>query len=71
MVENDGLISILSEARKFNLFLFLSQQYLTQITKGLLKAILSNVFNYFVFKVYEEDAKILSKNLNIKFPDEF
>ena len=70
LIENDGLISILSEARKFDLSLFLSQQYLTQITPELLKAILSNVFNYFVFKVSEEDAKILSKNLEIKFPDE-
>lgn len=70
LVENEGLISILSEARKFDLSLFLSQQYLTQISPDLLKAILSNVYNYFVFKISDEDAKILSKNLDIAFPDQ-
>lgn len=70
IVENESLISILSEARKYNLSLFLSQQYLTQISPALLKAILSNVYNYFTFKVSDEDAKILLKNLDIGFPDE-
>lgn len=70
IVENDGLANILSEARKFNLSLFLSQQYLTQITPDLLKGILSNIYNYFVFKVSDEDAKVLGKNLDIVFPDE-
>lgn len=70
VVENDALIPILSEARKFNLSLFLSQQYLTQIQPDLLKSILSNVYNYFVFKLAEEDAKILGKNLQMDFPDE-
>ena len=69
IVENEGLINILSEARKFNLSVFLSQQYLTQITPELLRGILSNVFNYFTFKVSDEDAKILVKNLDIEFPD--
>jgi hypothetical protein len=70
LVENESLIAILSEARKFNLSLFLSQQYLTQISPTLLQAVLSNVYNYFVFKVSDEDAKILAKNLEIKFADE-
>lgn len=70
IVENESLINILSEARKFNLSLFLSQQYLTQIMPELLKGILSNVYNYFIFKMSDEDAKILAKNLEITFPDE-
>lgn len=70
IVENESLINILSEARKFNLSLFLSQQYLTQISPNLLRGILSNVYHYFVFKVSDEDAKILTKNLQMKFPDE-
>lgn len=69
VVENESLVSILSEARKYNLSLFLAQQYLTQISPSLLKAILSNVYNYFIFKVSDEDARILTKNLEIKFPD--
>lgn len=70
IVENEALISILSEARKFNLSLFLSQQYLSQINPELLKAVLSNVYNYFLFKVAEEDAKLLGKNLQMEFSDE-
>lgn len=70
LVENEGMINILSEARKFDLSLFLSQQYLTQISPDLLKGILSNVYNYFAFKISDEDAKILSKNLDIAFPDQ-
>ncbi|MDO8619317.1 MAG: DUF87 domain-containing protein [Candidatus Daviesbacteria bacterium] len=70
IVENESLISILSEARKYNLSLFLSQQYLTQVSPDLLKAILANVYNYFTFKVSDEDAKILIKNLDMSFPDE-
>lgn len=69
-VENESLISILAEARKFNLSLFLAQQYLTQITPELLKGILSNTSNFFVFKMSDEDAKIIGKNLDISFPDE-
>ncbi len=70
VVENDAFIPILAEARKFDLSLFLSQQYLTQIQPELLKSVLSNVYNYFVFKVAEEDAKVLGKNLQMDFPDE-
>lgn len=69
LVENESLVNILSEARKFNLSLVLSQQYLTQITPELLKGILSNVYNYFVFKVSDEDAKILGNNLEIEIPE--
>lgn len=70
LVENESLINILAEARKFNLSLFLSQQYLTQIKPELLQGILSNVYNYFVFKTSDEDANVLAKNLEITFPDE-
>lgn len=70
IVENDALVPILAEARKFDLSLFLSQQYLTQVQPDLLKSVLSNVYNYFVFKVAEEDAKVLGKNLQMDFPDE-
>lgn len=70
LVENESLVNILSEARKFNLSLFLSQQYLTQISPQLLKGVLSNVYNYFVFKTSDEDAKILAKNIDISFSDE-
>ena len=70
IVENESLIYILSEARKFGLSLILSQQYLTQITPDLLKGILSNVYNYFAFKISDEDARIVGKNIDITFPDD-
>jgi DNA helicase HerA-like ATPase len=70
VVQNDALITILAEARKFNLSLFLSVQYLSQMKTEILKGILSNTYNYFVFRTSEEDARILAKNLVINIPEE-
>jgi hypothetical protein len=70
VVENNALVTILSEARKFNLSLYLSMQYLSQVSPELLKGVLANNYNYFVFKTTEEDAKLLVKNLLIEIPDE-
>lgn len=67
VVENDALSAILSEARKFDLSLFLTQQYLTQINPDLLKSVLTNAYNYFVFKVSEDDARLLGRNLDMEF----
>lgn len=70
VVQNPALASILAEARKFNLTVILSQQYFGQIDKDLRDAILSNVINYYVFKVSEEDARSLEANLTIELPKE-
>ena len=70
IVQNEALNSILSEARKFGLSLYLTQQYLQQIDESLLKSVITNTYNYFVFKVSEEDASLLAKNLNMEFTDE-
>ena len=70
MVENDAMIAILSESRKFGMSLFLSMQFLDQISAPLQKAILSNVYNYFVFKTDEKDAETLGKNLYLDIPSE-
>ncbi len=70
LVENESLIAILSEARKFGLSLVMAQQYLTQISPELLRAILSNIYNYFIFKVSDEDARMLTKNIQMYFSDE-
>lgn len=67
VVENDAMSAILSEARKFDLSLFLTQQYLTQINPELLKSVLTNAYNYFVFKVSEDDARLLGRNLDMEF----
>lgn len=70
VVQNPTIASILAEARKFNLSVILTQQYFGQIAPELRAAIFSNVYNYYVFKASEEDARALEGNLNIEIPKE-
>lgn len=70
VVQNPALAAILAEARKFNLSVILTQQYFGQIEKNLQDAIFSNVYNYYVFRVSEEDARALEGNLNMELPRE-
>lgn len=70
VVQNPAIASMLAEARKFNLTVILSQQYFGQIEKDLRDAIFANVYNYYTFKVSEEDARSLEGNLNIELPKE-
>ncbi|HEY0965648.1 MAG TPA: DUF87 domain-containing protein [Candidatus Saccharimonadales bacterium] len=70
VVQNPALAQILAEARKYNLFVFLTQQYFGQIEKPLQEAIFTNVANYYVFRVSEEDARALEGNLTIELPKE-
>src|SRR5690606_33942846 len=57
VIQNPALAQILAEARKYNLFVFLTQQYFGQIEKDIRDAIFTNVSNYYVFRVSEEDAR--------------
>lgn len=70
VVQNPAIAAILAEARKYNLFIFLTQQYFGQIEKNLQEAIFANVSNYYVFRVSEEDARALEGNLTIEIPKE-
>lgn len=70
VVQSPALASILAEARKYNLFVILTQQYFGQVEKSLKDSIYSNVYNYYVFRVSEEDATGLIGNLNIDIPKE-
>ena len=70
VVQNPALAQVLAEARKFNLFVFLTQQYFGQIDKEIQDAIFTNVANYYVFRVSEEDARALEGNLTIEMPKE-
>ena len=70
VIQNPALASILAEARKFGLSVVLTQQYFGQIEKDLQDAIFTNVYNYYVFKVSEEDARSIEGNLNIEIPKE-
>lgn len=70
VVQNPAMASMLAEARKYNLFVFLTQQYFGQIEKNLQDAIFTNVANYYVFRVSEEDARAIEGNLTIEIPKE-
>jgi hypothetical protein len=70
VVQNPAIAQILAEARKFNLTIILTQQYFGQVEKDLRDAIFANVYNYYTFKVSEEDARALEGNLNIELPKE-
>jgi hypothetical protein len=70
VIQNPALSSILSEARKFNLFVVLTQQYLMQVDKDLRDAIFANVSNYYCFRVAEEDAVQLAGNLPMELPND-
>lgn len=65
LLENPILNRFLSESRKYNLSLVLSQQYFNQISEKLQKAIFSNVVNYYIFRVSKEDARILDGNIRM------
>jgi hypothetical protein len=68
VVQNPTLAAILAEARKFGMSVILTQQYFGQVETNLQQAILSNAINYYVFKVSEEDARILEGNLSMELP---
>ncbi len=70
VVQNPTLSAILAEARKFGMSVILTQQYFGQVEPQLQQAILSNAINYYVFKVSEEDARILEGNLSMEIPGE-
>lgn len=70
VVQNPTIAQILAEARKFNLTVILTQQYFGQVDQDLQAAIFANVYNYYAFKVSEEDARALEGNLNIEIPKE-
>ncbi len=68
VVQNPALAAILAEARKYGLSVILTQQYFAQIDESLRSAIVSNVLNYYVFKISQDDAKLIEGNLIIDLP---
>ena len=68
VVENPILCRFLSEARKFNLSLFLAGQYFNQISKEVQYAIFANVINYYLFRVSKQDAILLKDIIDMKIP---
>jgi hypothetical protein len=65
----DTFASILSEARKFHLQIFLSHQYLGQLPDQLRQAVFGNVSTFTSFRVGAEDAPHLALELGLKNPE--
>ena len=63
IIQNPILSKLLSEARKYNLSMFLVEQYLSQVTEDIQNSIYSNVVNYYCFRVAREDARFLANTL--------
>jgi len=70
-VETRVTRDILSETRKFNLYAYLSCQYLGQLSKEVLDAIVSNTRNLIAFKLNRQDAAMLSSVMEIKLEEYF
>lgn len=66
--KSKAFISILSEARKYNLRLVLANQFLDQIDKEIRDAIFGNVGSVISFRVGQDDADLLSKEFGNVFP---
>lgn len=71
VVESRVVKDILAETRKFNLFVWVSSQYLGQISKIVLDALISNVRNIIAFRVTKEDARLLQSMMEIKVEEFF
>lgn len=70
-VESKVVKDILAETRKFNLYMYASAQYLGQLSKPVLDALISNARNIVSFKVTKEDARLLASMMEIKVEEFF
>ncbi|MCX6771673.1 MAG: DUF87 domain-containing protein [Candidatus Micrarchaeota archaeon] len=70
-VETKVVKDILSETRKFNLYAYLSMQYLGQMQKEIHDSIVSNIRNIVSFKLNREDATMISSIMEIKIEESF
>jgi len=70
-VETKVVKDILSETRKFNLYAYLSMQYLGQMQKEIHDSIVSNIRNIISFKLNKQDATMISSIMEIKIEESF
>lgn len=75
----DSIESILSEARKYRLWMIMAHQYIWQLQKSdaltksntnLKDAIFWNVWSMFSFKIWPEDAEVMAKQFAPYFSDQ-
>jgi len=71
IVESKIAREILAETRKFNLYLYVSSQFLNQIRKEVLDSIITNAKNVVAFRSNKHDAEALSALMDIKVEECF
>jgi hypothetical protein len=65
---SDSFASILSEARKYRLYLTLSHQYTSQLRPEIRDAVFGNVGSIVTFRVGERDAEFLEREFGNTYP---
>ena len=70
-VETKVARDILAETRKFNLYFYMSMQYLGQMSKEVHDSVISNIRNIVAFKSNRQDATMLSSIMEIKIEESF
>ncbi len=70
IIENPIINRYLSESRKYNSSVIIASQYFNQVSNNLQNAMFSNIINYYIFRISQNDANILVDNLDIKIPSD-
>ncbi|OGL26036.1 hypothetical protein A3E49_03605 [Candidatus Saccharibacteria bacterium RIFCSPHIGHO2_12_FULL_49_19] len=65
----DSFAAILSEARKYNLFLTVANQYISQMSEPVRDAVFGNVGTIITFRVSPDDAPFLKKYFEPQFEE--
>lgn len=68
VIENPIVCKFLSEARKYNVSLFMSGQYLNQVSNNVKDAIFANVINYYIFRISKLDANFIVDSFDMNIP---
>ncbi len=66
-ITTPSISTILSEARKYKLSLFVAHQFIAQLTDDIKNAVFGNVGNMIVYRVGSEDAEFLVKQFDPVF----
>jgi hypothetical protein len=65
---SDNFLFIFSESRKYNLSIFIANQYIDQIDQKYLSSIIENCSNFYVMDIGENSKKYLSQVLKFEIP---
>lgn len=70
VIENPIVCRFLSEARKYNVSLFIAGQYLNQVSREVVDAIFANTINYYIFRISRKDACTLASCFDIDIKED-